>query len=219
MSAAPNLLEFRSQTAPESLVEKYRPRDLAEFAGLSKPKELMRRLAERPFSSAWVFVGPSGTGKTSMALALADAIPAEIQHIASQECNVATVEHVWGRNFYVPAVGKRFWLNLVDEADQMSAAAQNSLLSKLDSTTPAPDTIWVFTCNDVSRFEPRFLSRCRVVEFSNYGIAADTVDLLKRIWDAETGGKTPPNLARIVKEACNNVRAALMQLEMEILLA
>jgi replication-associated recombination protein RarA len=217
MSAVPFLIS--TQCAPQSLVEKYRPRDLADFAGLSKPKELMRWLAERPFSSAWIFVGPSVTGKTSMALALGEAIPAEVQHVASQECNVARVESTWANCFYHPSAGKRFWLNLIDEADLMSPAAQNSLLSKLDSTTPAPDTLWVFTCNDTSRFEPRFLSRCKVVEFSNYGIQKDATDLLARIWDGETGGKTPPNLARIVKEANGNIRAALMALEMEIMLA
>jgi replication-associated recombination protein RarA len=214
-----NVLEFCPQSAPQSLVEKYRPANLADFAGLSKPKELMRRLAEKPFSSAWIFVGPSGTGKTSMALALAEAIPADLQHIGSQECNVARVEQVWSNCFYHPSAGKRFWLNLVDEADQMSTAAQNSLLSKLDSTTPAPETVWVFTCNDTSRFEPRFLSRCRVVEFSNYGIQKDAVDLLTQIWNGETGGKCSPNLARIVKEANGNIRAALMSLEMELMLA
>jgi replication-associated recombination protein RarA len=202
-----------------SLVEKYRPMELADFCGLAKPKELMRHLAEKPYSSAWVFVGPSGTGKTTMALSLAAAIPAEVQHIASQECTAARVDEVWQNCFYAPSLGKRFWLNLVDESDTMSTAAQNSFLSKLDSTTPAPDTIWVFTCNEASRFEPRFLSRCRVIEFSSYGIASEAIDLLKRVWNEETGGKPAPNLARLVKEANNNIRGALMALEMELMLA
>ena len=206
-------------SSPQTLVEKYRPRHLAEFAGLSKPKEILRRLAENPRSSNWLFCGPSGTGKTTMALALADDIPAEVQHIASQRCTAAEIENVWLNCFYHPPAGKRFWLNLVDEADLMSPAAQNSLLSKLDGTEPAPDTIWVFTCNNTERLEDRFLSRCLQLPFSNYGIQADAVELLGKAWAAETGGKTAPNLARIVKEASGNVRAALMALELELMLA
>lgn len=219
MSAQPNLLSFPTQSAPQSLVEKYRPRVLADFCGISKPKEILHRLADRPYSSSWIFRGESGTGKTTAALALADAIPAQLQHIASQECTAKRIEEVWQNCFYHPEAGKRFWLVLVDEADQMSPAAQVSLLSKLDSTTPAPDTLWVFTCNSTERFEPRFLSRSRVLEFSNYGIQRDAVELLQRVWNEEAPGKESPNLSRIVKEANGNIRASLMALEIELMLA
>ena len=219
MAAQPNILAFRSESAPVSLVEKYRPRTLAEFCGISKPKEILSRLAERPYSSSWVFRGESGTGKTTAALALADAIPAQLQHIASQDCTVKRIEESWSNCFYHPEAGKRFHLVLVDEADQMSPAAQVSLLSKLDSTTPAPDTIWVFTANDTSRFEARFLSRSRVLEFSNYAIQKDAAELLTRIWEAEAPGTTAPAIARIVKEASGNIRQALMALELELMLA
>lgn len=219
MSAQPNLLSFPAPLAPQSLVEKYRPRVLADFCGISKPREILRRLAERPYTSSWIFRGESGTGKTTAALALADAIPAQLQHIASQDCTSRRIEEVWQNCFYHPEAGKRFWLNLIDEADQMSPAAQVSLLSKLDSTTPAPDTLWVFTCNSTERFEPRFLSRSRVLEFSNYGIQRDAVELLQRVWNQEAPGKEPPPIARLVKEANGNVRAALMALELEIMMS
>ena len=86
------------------------------------------------------------------------------------------------------------------------------------STRPhqAPDTIWVFTCNSTESFHPRFLSRSRVLDFSNYGIQKDAVELLEQVWTAEAPGKQSPNLARIVKEANGNVRASLMALELGI---
>lgn len=109
-------------------------------------------------------------------------------------------------------------LVLVDEADQMTNAAQVSLLSKLDSTNFPPNTIFVFTCNDTTRLEPRFLSRLRTVEFSSYGIATDAANLLQSIWKQEAPADSPtPNFQRIVKDAKNNVREALMQLETELL--
>jgi DNA polymerase III delta prime subunit len=113
-------------------------------------------------------------------------------------------------------MGCKMHLVLVDEADQMSPAAQVSLLSKLDSTNFPPNTIFVFTCNATDRLEQRFLSRCRVLEFSSYGMSAGLVELLARVWAAENGGTTP-NLARIVKESNNNAREALMRLETELL--
>ena len=207
-------------TYPVSLTERYRPHSIDSFVGLAKPKAICARLAARPFPSAWLFVGPSGTGKTTMAMALAEMIPAEIHHIPSQECNVANIERVCRTCQYVPMAGYRMHLIIVDEADQMSSAAQLALLSKLDTTSPLPNTIWVFTCNDVARLEDRFLSRCKSVEFSSYGLASEAADLLKSIWmDNAPSTASAPNFQRIVKESNNNVRESLMKLETELMLA
>lgn len=205
---------------PVALTERYRPQHVSNFVGLAKPKTLCSKLAAKPFASAWLFIGPSGTGKTTMGLALADMIPAELHHIPSQDCNLANIEAKCQTCHYVPQQGKKMHLILVDEADRMSDAAQVALLSKLDSTNFPPDTIFVFTCNDSSRLEPRFLSRLRVVEFSSYGMAAETADLLSRIWaeNAPTGSASP-NFQRIVKDSNNNVRESLMRLETELMLA
>lgn len=205
---------------PAALTERYRPRLIADFVGLEKPKKLCMKLAENPFESAWLFIGPSGTGKTTMALALAELIPAHVHHIPSQECTLANIERVRMSCQYVPMQGCKMHLVLVDEADRMTDAAQVSLLSKLDATNFPPNTIFIFTCNDSSRLEPRFLSRLRTVDFSSYGIAKDAADLLARIWQNEApAGSVPPNFARIVKEANNNVRESLMNLETELMLA
>jgi hypothetical protein len=60
----------------------------------------------------------------------------------------------------------------------------------------------------------------RVVEFSSYGIAKDATALLESIWRNEAPQGSPaPNFARIVKESNNNVRAALMELELELMVA
>jgi replication factor C subunit 2/4 len=202
---------------PAPLSEKYRPQTIDDFVGLDKPKRIMRKLAANPFSSAWIFVGPSGTGKTTMALALAASIPAEIHHIPSQNCNLETIERVRRTCQYVPMSGYRFHLVLVDEADRMTPAAQVSLLSKLDATDFPPNTIFIFTCNSTDGLEARFLSRCHVVEFSSYGICAEVSQMLERIWSAESGSDSRPNFSRIVKDSANNVRDSLMRLETELM--
>lgn len=157
--------------SPALLTEKYRPATIEAFLGLDKAKRLCTKLARNPYESAWVFVGASGMGKTTLALALADAMPAELHHIPSQDCNVERITSVHRTCQYVPALGKRMHLVLVDEADQMTKAAQLALLSMLDSTNATPNTVWIFTCNTTEGLQDRFLSRCGVVEFSSYGIA------------------------------------------------
>lgn len=199
------------------LTEKYRPSAISDFLGLDKAKTICAKLAAKPFDSAWLFVGDSGLGKTTLALALAEQMPAELHHIPSQDCNLETLRRVIAGCNYIPRQGCKMHLILVDEADQMTSAAQLFLLSKLDSTSFPPNTIFIFTCNTTEGLEKRFLSRCGVVEFSSYGIAKDAAALLELVWQSEAGEAIAPNFVRIVKEANNNVRAALMQLQKELM--
>jgi replication-associated recombination protein RarA len=201
---------------PQSLAEKYRPRTIGEFAGLEKAKRILCKFSANPYPSAWLFVGPPGVGKTTMALALGETLGAEVHHIPSQKCNAQAIDDTSRMCAYVPLTG-RFHLVIVDEADKMTPAAQLALLSKLDATDAPPDTIWVFTCNATEGLEPRFLSRTRQIEFSSYGIANEVARLLESIWQREAKGASAPNFTRIVKDSANNVRDALIFLETELL--
>lgn len=203
---------------PASLSEKYRPHDFADFVGLDKPKRVLAKFAQSPFPNAtFLFVGPSGTGKTSMALALCEAIRGEMHHIPSQSCNVSTVEDVVRQCHYVPR-NNTLHVVLVDEADQMSPPAQLCFLSKLDGTAFPPQTVFVFTANDTERLQDRFLSRCMVLPFSSQGLAKPTAELLERIWLQEAGETADkPNFLRMVQDSKNNVRDAVNSLQVELL--
>lgn len=202
---------------PQPLVEKYRPLRIADFIGLDRPKKVLSAFCKRPASGAWLFVGPSGVGKSTMALALSNELQAELHKIPSQKCNAQSIEDTVRRCWYAPMTPGGFHIVLADEADQMTDAAQLALLSKLDSTDPAPNTIWVFTANDAGRLERRFLSRCKVLEFSSYGLSEQIAAYLDGVWHAEGGNGNGPDLARLAKDSRNNVRDCLMRLEVELM--
>ena len=201
---------------PQALSEKYRPAKISEFIGLQKPKAIMEAFARKPYSSAWVFLGESGIGKTSMALALASQLPAELHHIPSRSCDLETVEETARFCQYVP-MNSLFHLVLVDEADQMTQAAQHAFLSKMDATAFPPNTIFIFTANSTHYLENRFLSRCRVLEFSTHNIGQELPSYLRKIWRKETGKRNGVNFNAMSEESTRNVRDALMKLEMEIM--
>jgi DNA polymerase III gamma/tau subunit len=202
---------------PQSLAEKYRPRTIADFVGLEKPKKILTKFIRAPYPSAWLFVGPSGVGKTSMAQSLCMEINAELHHIPSQKCTVEAIEKACHVCHYLPFCPGGFHVVLCDEADRMSNAAQLALLSKLDATAFPPNTIFIFTCNSTDGLEPRFLSRCRVIEFSSYGMANEIAEYLEKVWHAEGGNGNGPDLARLAKQSRNNVRDCLMRLEVELM--
>ena len=202
---------------PQSLSEKYRPKSIGEFIGLDKAKRILAKFAAQPYPSAWLFVGPSGVGKTSMAQALCAQIRGELHHIPSQKCTVEAIEKACHDCYYLPFAPGGFHVVLCDEADRMTPAAQLALLSKLDATAFPPNTIFIFTCNATDGLEPRFLSRCRVIEFSSYGMAGEIAAYLENIWRAEGGNGNGPDFTRLAKDCRNKVRDCLGRLEVELL--
>jgi len=218
---------------PMPLVEKYRPRRIDDFIGLEGPKRLFQNLLKAPRPVAVLLVGPPGCGKTTLAMAFAEELPGTLHHISSQKCDVAALDQLSDLLSYYPSRGK-FHVVKVDEADQMTDKAQLQLLSKLDSTGwlkptfgggfergPAPQVIWIFTCNGrgengtspPNTFEPRFLSRCLVVACGKPEVA-DIAQFLRHIWALE-GGNTSDDPSPLA-EGCEAVRDALTKLEVAL---
>lgn len=217
------LFAMESQTGlafPASLTESYKPQRIEDFVGLAKQKTILNNLLAKPRPCGLLFLGAPGTGKTSMAFAFAEAVGAQIHHIPSQDCNLENLERVARMCHTVPydwQHGKAcaWHVIIVDEADQMSPAAQTFLLSRLDGSNPCPSTIWILTANDDSRFQDRFLSRLiKLPVFNSYGAGADIRALLSKIWSERAGSAPEPDFSRF---PTGNVREALQALEVELL--
>jgi replication-associated recombination protein RarA len=207
---------------PEPLTEKYRPRRVRDFVGLVKVKRTLEPFIKQPFAHAWFFLGGSGLGKTALVQAMADEIHAQLHEVPSAECDLDRIlrETAMCRYgaFDFEHGGCCPWHVLgIHEADRMTPAAQIALLSKMDSTAWPPQTIFIFTANSRLNLEPRFMSRCSVLEFDSESMEGELEDYLAKIYKKE-GGKHPLDFAAIAKATQYNVRDALNKLQVELLI-
>ena len=210
----------------QPLWKKYQPRSIKNFVGLESVKEILSKFAAKPFEKAWLFRGPTGTGKTTMGLALANDIRAQVHHTFARACTtLESVERVCRECWHPPCLPEDwkpvpFHLCLIDEANEMSPAVQSAFLTKLDCTAPPPQTVFVFTANATDKLKAAFLSRCHTLDFTCDGIAKELPELLARIWAIECSNQTcNPDFAKIVHDAQGDLRAALGLLEVEIICA
>lgn len=220
---------------PQTLAERYQPKQLADFVDLHYPKSILVPLLKRPKRCALLFMGPPGCGKTAMATTFAEQLPGSLHLVTAQKCDVAALDALTMKFAYCPPKGN-FWICQVEEADQMTDKAQLQLLSRLDGSAAlrpnfggafergAPEpVIWIFTCNGLGPEQveppysllPRFLSRCMRVPFAAVK-HAELVSYLRKLWKAEKGPKTPDDYFEYIAEGVG-VRDALMRLDVDLL--
>jgi len=205
---------------PASLTEVYKPQRIADFVGLTKQKTILENLIAHPRCCGLRFLGTPGTGKTSMAFAFAEAIGAQVHHVPSQDCNLENLERISRMCHTVPYDWQRgkpckWHVVIIDEADEMSRAAQTFLLSRLDGSNPCPSTIWILTANSDDKFDDKLLSRLiKLPPFNGYGMGNEVRALLARIWKERANGAPEPDFSRM---NTGNVREALQSLEVELL--
>lgn len=217
----PKVVGGTDAPGPGSLADRHRPRTLDDVIGQDGAVARLRAFAAAPYPHAFLFDGPTGTGKTSAGLALAAALGAVefggLEVIRSGTANADAIGRALHALNFTPMLGSGWKLVIVDEADAMTHKAAVAWLSALEGIPPR--SVIVFTTNDAGRFHPRFLDRCERLTFAGDAErhAGDAQALIARVWRAETGRADAPRLADlpgvIDREGVLSYRRALRALE------
>ena len=201
------------------LIEKYRVDNLNDIKGQSIAVEEVRNFFRMfPAKKALILNGPVGTGKTSMALALAKENDLELFELnASDLRNRSSLEAVLKPSLEQQSLFGKGKLILMDEADGITGSDRGGLpeLIALISKTKVPIII---TSNDIWKKKFSLLRKsCKIVslkELSDIDVKQIITEVLKK----ENKKIKPETIDLIVKGSRGDVRAALNDLESVILL-
>ena len=194
------------------LTERYRPPSLDAIWGQDEIVKFLCMFAAKPFSTAMLFEGETGTGKTSAALALDAALGCDLSQkpqefggvhsIASGEQTADAVRETCRLMWNSPFSGSGWKVFVVNAADRMALPAETIWLDRLESL-PAK-TVVIFTTNNPERLSQRFKDRCTRLEFESDAckLRPAAERFVDAVWRAETG-KTPDaaKVAQVVDAA------------------
>ena len=204
------------------LATRMRPRSFDEFVGQSHllgPGRTLTRLLEGGHLRSVLLWGPAGSGKTTLAYLLADAVGAEMVQLSAVSSGVADARKVIER-----AKGGLFRIVLfVDEVHRWSKAQQDVLLPAVEDGTIT--LIGATTENPYFSLVTPLLSRCILLRLEPLAPEEVRGLLARALEDEERGlGKLPVKvgdeaLDHLVEVAGGDARIALTGLEAAVLAA
>jgi DNA polymerase-3 subunit gamma/tau len=218
-----------------ALYRKYRPQDFDEVVGQEPVvRTLKNAIAAGQLRQAYLFAGPRGTGKTSMARILAKGLNCEhgptpnpdkvcsacvsiangssldvVEMDAASQRGIDDIREIRERVVLQPAEG-RYKVYILDEAHQLTDAAWNALLKLIEE--PPPHLVFVFCTTDLAKVLPTVRSRCQTFVFQRPRLA-ELVRLLRRVADGEGIDAPDQALSLIARGARGSFRDAVSTLD------
>ena len=213
-----------------ALYRKYRPQDFDEVVGQEAVVRTLRNAIESDqVRQAYLFAGPRGTGKTSLARILAKALNCAqgttttpdgtchscvaiangtsldvVEMDAASQRGIDDIREIRERVVLQPVEG-RYKVYILDEAHQLTDAAFNALLKLIEE--PPPHLVFVFCTTDLAKMPATVRSRCQTFVFSRPRLP-DLIRKLRRIADAEQIDVPDAALAMIARGARGAYRDA-----------
>lgn len=201
-------------------VDKHRPRTLSEIIGQDDAVAAIRRVITAPgFDSAAFWIsGDSGTGKTSIARAIAGEIgahPVDVMEFDGDTFDVEAVRRLKDMMRLYPLGNCR--VVIVNESHAITGRAVQALLTLLD---PVPRrSVWIFTTTErgglFGSFEGPLVSRCMEIRLTRDGLAEAFARHARSVVKAEgrPNGRPLAWYVDLVERKRCNLRAVLQQLE------
>jgi DNA polymerase III subunit gamma/tau len=218
-----------------ALYRKYRPQDFDEVVGQEAVVRTLRNAIERDqIRQAYLFAGPRGTGKTSLARILAKCLNCEqgptatpdkscnscrtiaagtsldvIEMDAASQRGIDDIREIREHVILQPVEG-RHKVYILDEAHQLTDAAFNALLKLIEE--PPPHLVFVFCTTELSKMLPTVRSRCQTFLFARPRLA-DLTKLLRRVADGEKIDAPDAALSLVARSARGSFRDAVSTLD------
>jgi DNA polymerase III delta prime subunit len=143
-------------------VERFRPTELQHYVGNENVKDTIQKYLDQGDIQNFIFYGPAGTGKTTLAKIIVKNLDCDYLYInASDENGIDTIrEKVKG--FASAASWKGIKVVILDEADFITIQGQAALRNVIE--TFSRSTRFILTCNFVERIIDPLQSRCQVLK-------------------------------------------------------
>lgn len=220
----------------EALYRKYRPSTFDDVVGQEHiERTLKNALEQEKVSHAYLFCGPRGTGKTTMARILAKALlcekaptiepdgtceecqaiaagthPDVYELDAASRTGVENVrEEIINRVHYAPTRGS-YKIYIIDEVHMLSTAAFNALLKTLEE--PPTHVVFILCTTDPQKVPDTIHSRCQRFDFHRLSVD-EIVARLGAVCVQEDVEFEPEALELIAHQAEGGMRNALTSLE------